>query len=488
MFEILTEQWRSLTGSAKVGLAVGILVILGVLVGGALWILRDNYQVLFADLNERDAAAMVAELDRLKTPYRLSDGGTTVLVEEDAVYRTRLKLMSKGISLNGTVGFEIFNNADFGMTEFSQKVNYQRALQGELARTIMAFEEIKAARVHLVLPETGLLKRQNQKAKASISLALKHDRALDAEQITGIQRLVAASVPDIDPAAVTIVDQRGKAISAVSGENSGDAAIPARLNTKLAVEDYFTRKIAAVLDKAIGPGKAIVSVDVTIDYDQVRITKEDVVPLPGTLGQPVGAVSRKRETRQGVDAFAELMNVGATQNGSAPGSRAPGAYSAETEFANGRRVEQVVTTPGGIKRVSVGVLLPAGVDAIEVAKLKEMVSMAAGVNIERGDAIAVYGIGAADLLSPVTADHTSSAGNSLDSVSVVDLHEAVEVPVVDPNRLLIPRWSVVVSVTTLLFTLLVALVLMRFRSVRSRQRDREILLSDIAKWEAAKGI
>lgn len=150
---ILKHKWSELSSLAKAGLISGVILILGSLLLGSLWLLNDDYQILFSELNAQDASAMVTELDRMKIPYRLAEGGTAILVERDAVYKTRLKLMGKGLDLRGGVGFEIFNNADLGMTEFAQKVNFQRALQGELARTIMSLDEVKSARVHLVLPD-----------------------------------------------------------------------------------------------------------------------------------------------------------------------------------------------------------------------------------------------------------------------------------------------------------------------------------------------
>ena len=200
MYPILKHKWSELSSLAKAGLISGVILILGSLLLGSLWLLNDDYQILFSELNAQDASAMVTELDRMKIPYRLAEGGTAILVERDAVYKTRLKLMGKGLDLRGGVGFEIFNNADLGMTEFAQKVNFQRALQGELARTIMSLDEVKSARVHLVLPDSSLFKRQNARPKASISLIMKGNTQLSPEQISGMQRLVAASVPEIDSA------------------------------------------------------------------------------------------------------------------------------------------------------------------------------------------------------------------------------------------------------------------------------------------------
>src|SRR5262249_51636316 len=160
--------------------------------------------------------------------YRLENDGTTILVDKSQVHALRLKLLGKSGTLKSAVGFEIFNNTDFGMTEFAQKINYQRALQGELARTIQSLDEVKNARVRLVLPESGLFKKSGQKPKASITLAIKEGRSLAPEQVVGIQRLVAAAVPEIEPSAVTIADQRGVTLTRAAG-NEGEEAASGRL-------------------------------------------------------------------------------------------------------------------------------------------------------------------------------------------------------------------------------------------------------------------
>src|SRR5262245_28297346 len=151
----LLDTWNGWSRSARAGFAAAAAAVLVAAVAAAWWILRDDRQPLFTDLDPHDAAAIAAELERMKLPYGVADDGATVLVDKNAVHATRLKIMGKGVDLKGTVGFEIFNNTDFGMTEFAQKINYQRALQGELARTIGALAEVKSARVHLVLPESG---------------------------------------------------------------------------------------------------------------------------------------------------------------------------------------------------------------------------------------------------------------------------------------------------------------------------------------------
>ncbi|HEY6863638.1 MAG TPA: flagellar basal-body MS-ring/collar protein FliF [Burkholderiales bacterium] len=388
------ERWAALGAGAKVSIVTGLLVVVVLLIAGAAWILRDDYQVLFADLDPQDGAAIVAELDRMKVGYRLADSGRTILVERDAVHKTRLKIMGgKGVPLKGNVGFEIFNNSDFGMTEFAQKINYQRALQGELARTIMSIEEIRQARVHLAFPEGGLLKKNSAQPKASVTLALRGDSRLRPEQIVGIQRLVAAAVPDMDPQAVTVLDHQGVALSRLADERDDMGGVGGRLELKKSTEVYLTKKAIEVLDRAFGPGQAIVSIDVTLSQDSVKTTREDVIPFARKDGEFAGAVTRRRTNVQGV-ATPRGYEVQATADLAKQTPQPVGTQtsSVEVEYENGKQVEQVVTTPGSIKRISVGVVLPGRMDAQRIQRVSDVVAMAVGLQRQRGDASAVHAV------------------------------------------------------------------------------------------------
>lgn len=464
-FDTAKDKWGRTTRSRQIAFGAGLILILCLLIGGAYWITRDDYQVLFSELSGPDAGAMVGELDRMKVPYRLADNGSTILVERDTVYKTRLKLMAKGLDLHGTVGFEIFNTSDFGTTEFAQKVNYQRAMQGELARTIMGFDEIKHARVHLVLPDSGLFKRQNAKPKASVSIVMKGDSLLQAEQITGIQRLIAASVPEIQPSAVTIVNQHGSAVSQSLPAEDTEQTAPGRLDNKKRTEEYLIRKIVTVLDKAIGPGKAIVSVDAQLNYDQARITREDIVPLPNTSGQNVGAVVRRRDSSQGGDGWGDFNSFNGTST-----NRSLSSSSSEVEYANARKVENVVTATGGVQRLSVGVLVPGVSDPVELAKLSEIVAMAAGINSARGDAIAVYNVAPQDNVAAENTANTSSSGRMLVSGGPSA-----------PTRVSLYVWLALLAITGLGF------LLWRAGAAHNTNRrlsaeERERMLREVLQW------
>lgn len=411
----MKQIWDSMSSRARLGLGVGIVLILLVVGGVAKWAMAKDYEVLFADLSQQDAAAMVAELDRLKQPYELTQGGTAILVPPDAVARTRLKLVAKNLPAHGGVGFEIFNDTDYGMTEFAQKVNYQRALQGELTRTILALDEIQSARVHLALSEGGLFKRDDNHAKASVTLALKPGRTLEKDEVAGIQRLVAAAVPDMEPKDVTIVNSVGSALNASARQVDGDGS-DWKLDAKRQVEFYLDRKLTAVVDRAVGKGRGAVTVDAELNFDNVKVTAEEVLPGgPGGEDKGSGVMLRERVSSRPAGA-ASSAALGGEDNA---------VTNSDVEYAVGRRVQQVVSTPGSIKRISVGVILPPEVGSAQIEQLREVIGAAVGLDKVRGDTLALY-----STLTETAANQTKPVGVGLDKMAPTD----VELPTTQPTR------------------------------------------------------
>ena len=413
----ITGTWSGLGPGGRIGLATGGLVIALIIVAGAIWSMQPDYRVLFSNLSETDAAAIVTELKRTKTVYRLADGGTTIRVPADRVYETRLALMSSGVPLSGGVGFEIFDKQGLGATEQSQRVSYQRALQGELARTIMANDQLKSARVHLVVEEGGLFSRDKAHPKAAVSVVLKPGAHLSGDQILGIQRLVAAAVPGLDASQVTITDQRGIALSTEVDADASGAPATGKLRLKKQADEYLTRKVSEVLDRAFGPGQAIVSVDATLNFDEIRRTDQNIVPLRGH-GDEIGAVVRRRESiyRQpsaaGAGAATALKTTDTT--GDRPAETAAGGTltsTNEVEYELSKSGEQVLSTPGGIRRISVGVIVPQPLSDDQLARIRDIVSMAVGFNADRGDAISVEPLSRI-MTGPAASPAPSSVSNT----------------------------------------------------------------------------
>ena len=215
--------------------------------------IRISYAVLFSDLETADAATIVAELDNKKTPYRLRDGGRTILIAEDQVDSVRLNVAGSDLPLKGSVGFELFNKSDMGLTEFAQRINYQRALQGELARTISTLDGVASARIHLTLAERGIFRESGIAAKASVAISMRNGAVPEPARIEGIQRLVAAAVPNLVSENVVVIDVRGNLLSSVIAAPIGALALQ-----KQAIEQYYVDRVrTAIRSTASDAGIAI---------------------------------------------------------------------------------------------------------------------------------------------------------------------------------------------------------------------------------------
>lgn len=256
----LSDRFSMLSAGRKLGIALAGALLLAVVIGGGgfLWSRQSAYAVLFSDLRTLDAATIVADLDKRKTPYQLRDGGATILVPAKVVDATRLAVMSEDLPLKGTVGFEIFNKSDMGLTDFAQKINYRRALQGELARTIMALEGVETARVHLALAEPSVFREDRRPSKASVTLIPRKGHVLEASAIAGVQRLVAAAAPDLAVADVVVLDEKGEVVS-VEAPPAG-LARPANLLQQQAIETYYVGRIRQNLRALMPEDKIAVSV------------------------------------------------------------------------------------------------------------------------------------------------------------------------------------------------------------------------------------
>lgn len=210
---LLEELKTSLVKPGLTTIVVGTVILFGLLIAIFFTFFHASYGILFSGLRTMDAAAIVAELDRRKVPYKLEDGGATILMPTDLINTTRLAVMSQDLPLKGMVGFELFNKSDMGLTEFAQKINYQRALQGELARTIMSLDSVEMARVHLTLTEATIFRAERIPPKASVTIATRSGTLLLGSTVRGIRRLVAAAVPDLDVENVVVLDQHGGIVS-----------------------------------------------------------------------------------------------------------------------------------------------------------------------------------------------------------------------------------------------------------------------------------
>jgi|GEM_PF-689879 len=269
------ERFQSLSAGRKLGVVLATVLLAAVIVGGGffLWSRQSAYAVLFKDLRTMDAATIVADLDKRKVPYELRDGGATILVPAKVADATRLAVMSEDLPLKGTVGFEIFNKSDMGLTDFAQKINYRRALQGELARTIMALDGVESARVHLSLAEPTVFREDRRPSKGSVTLIPRAGHTFAPGAIAGVQRLVAAAVPDLSVADVVVLDEKGDVVSVETG--AAGLVPPANVQQRQAIEDFYVARIRQALHGLVAEDQLV-----------VRVAAEPAMapPVPGEAG------------------------------------------------------------------------------------------------------------------------------------------------------------------------------------------------------------
>ena len=254
--------------------------------------LRTQYVPLYSELRPADASAIVAELDRRGIVYRLGDGGTTILVADGESDAVRLAIAGSELPLNGLVGFELFNESDLGLTDFSQKINYQRALQGELARTIMMMDGVENARVHLAIPERNLFRGNRSETRAAVTVVPRRGRSLDEARVSGIQRLVAASVPDLALANVVVLDEVGRVISSEADID----AIPPAMEERTAVQNYYRARIRSAVEPVF-PGHRFDVRVLAITPDDRSAVRAEAGISPAPLG-PAAAPDAGPQRRQ----------------------------------------------------------------------------------------------------------------------------------------------------------------------------------------------
>jgi flagellar M-ring protein FliF len=361
---------------------------------------RAEYRPLYTDLSQEEAASVTNWLKEQNVSYQLKNGGRSIYVPAGVVYETRLNLAGAGLPKQGGMGYEIFDKQGFGVTNFTQKINYQRALQGELARTISALEAVKSARVHLVIPEKRLFHDQQEKAKASVVVDLNAGYVLDMSQIQGIIHLVAGSVEWLDKNMVTVVDTGGQMLSQNSSNDPDQMMLPEKLKYKNTLETSLERRAQSLLDLALGQGNAIVRVSTDLDFTQEAITKEEYDPdsLVPRSEKITASASGVRQTG-GVPGVESNLGGDASTDSSIPTTQS----SETTNYEISKTVKQTVSPLGRVKNISAAVLLaeqikpgdkagegtPIPFSEADIESIKKMMTTALGIDTERGDRIEV---------------------------------------------------------------------------------------------------
>jgi len=375
---------------------VGSLVVV---LGLAWWVQRPLYRPLFTNLAEQDASAIVEALRAEKVPFRLEDGGRAILVPAERLYELRLALASRGLPGGGGVGFELFDRQTLGQTDFLQRLNYQRALQGELARTISRLGGVESARVHLALPERSLFVGEDRRPSASVVVKLAPGRALSAAQIDGIVHLVAASVEGLAADGVTVVGEGGRMLTTDrrGGETLG--ASGGALEMQASIERQLAERVESMLAAVVGREKAVARVAATLEAARVERTEETYDPERTALRTQ----RTTREQTTGARTGAPGVQSNPTNDPEPEGARIERRDESQS-YEVSKVVSRTVAPAGVVKQLSVAVLIDgtytgAGAarkftprPAEELARLKELVKNAVGFSEARGDRIEITSV------------------------------------------------------------------------------------------------
>jgi flagellar M-ring protein FliF len=360
-----------------------------------------DYQLLYANLSETDAASVVNWLKTQRIPYELKNEGKNIWIPADQLYETRLNLASNGLPNGGGVGFEIFDKQSFALTDYVQKVNYTRALQGELARTIASLAPVENARVHLALPEKALFKNEEKKATASVILTLAPGRTLDKKQVLGIIHLVAGSVTGMEPENVTVIGPNGVILDSGKTDDKDKLISVDMLLYQQKVERSLELQAQDLLDKTMGKDKAMVRVSATLDFAKVEKTQEYFNPdEPVIRSEQVNQESSGAPTTGGVPGV--QSNLQGSSSTPATATETPTSKTSRTtNYEISKTVSKIIDPVGTITKLSVSILVadkvipgqnnqPARTEPRspqELKSLETMVSAALGLNTDRGDQI-----------------------------------------------------------------------------------------------------
>lgn len=391
--EWVTRAHSSLSPQQKMLLVRGLPVLLLVLGIGMYFLNHVPYRPLFTNLSQQDAAAVVRELDSRRIPYHLRGNGSIIEVPEETLYHTRLELAGKGIPLGGGVGFEIFEQTPFGTTEFTQRVNFQRALQGELARTINSIQAVQSSRVHLALPQhAGFLGRE-EKPSASVVVELRPGYSLTAEQVQGITNLLSTSVEGLSPEKVSVVDTSGRPLRARSEKNDTETEFLHRL--KLQIEQEMEKRIETMLEPVLGPGKAVARVSAELEFRETQLAREQFDPSSHVVRSQQQQVEDSQTPQTG---GVPGVQGGVPGGDTGQGKNATSNRKNETvNYEIGRTTSQVLEPRGQVRRLSIAVMVDGKYEADaytprpaeEMELLKAIVMKAVGFNSDRGDQVEV---------------------------------------------------------------------------------------------------
>ncbi|MGN5354875.1 flagellar basal-body MS-ring/collar protein FliF [Ralstonia sp. L16] len=419
--------------SPRLLMMIGGAALVAVIAAAMLWSRAPDYRVLYSNVSDSDGGAIIAALQQMNVPYRFAEGGTAIMVPEASVHEARLKLASQGLPKGGQAGFELMENQKFGTSQFAEQVNYQRALEGELARTIQAMQEVQSARVHLAMTKPSVFVREQAKPSASVLLKLYPGRMIDRSQVQAIGHLVSSSVPNLPLANVTVVDQSGRLLSS-SFQDTASGLDPTQLSYVRDVEQGYIKRIEAILGPVVGEDNVRAQVTADVDLDNTEQMAETYRPnqdpanaavrsthtaeatqnkadaqggVPGALSNQPPTAPRMLPTAPAPASASQPAATGpngqpqqaaaANTSGTATSGNSSSTRDTTTNYEVDKTVRRTRAAVGTVRRLSVAVVVNYRGDGktwkplseAEMANLNALVKDAVGFDAKRGDSVNV---------------------------------------------------------------------------------------------------
>ena len=416
--QVIVENFNRLTPKQKMAGAVALAMAIALLVGVWMWSQKPQYSVLFSNIDEKDGGSIVTALQQANVPYKVEAGGATILVPSNKANELRLTLASQGLPKGGMVGFELLETQKLGLSQFHEQVNYQRALEGELARTIMSISSVAGARVHLAIPKQTAFLRNEQKPTASVVVNLRPGRKLEQAQVAGIVHLISSSVPELASDQVSVIDQNGNLL-ARQRRQDGAVLDDSQLEYVRNLEDNYIQRIQTILEPMLGNGNFRAQVTADVDFDTTEQTSETYKPNPNPntairsqqtsenltnqpppLGVP-GALSNQPP----VPATSPITTPAVPPKTAQSGPQAVplnSSRNATTNYEVDKTVQHIKRALGQVKRLSVALVVnnrlekdakgqykPIALTEPEIKKINDLVREAVGYNEKRGDTLNV---------------------------------------------------------------------------------------------------
>ncbi|MHB0885365.1 MAG: flagellar basal-body MS-ring/collar protein FliF [Bacillota bacterium] len=395
----ITTTWARLTARQRL-LVTGaaLVVVLTLALWSAIYARGPQYATVFSSLADQDAAEIVKVLQSQKTPYKLADGGTSIQVPAKDVYATRLALAGQGLPRGGVVGFEIIDQTKLGATDFERRVNYIRALQGELTRTIQQIAEVDEARVHIVLPEQSYFVTMAKPSTAAVFLKLKPGASIGKSQIKGIVNLVSRSVEGLKPEAVSVIDVHGNLLSVDLDGEAGTAqeVTTGLLEVQQSFQKDLEKSLQTLLEQVLGPGQVVARVNAELNFDEQVVDKSLFEPINDTNGI-VRSIEELEETMSGSSpspsgAAGTASNIPGYAQTTGSGNTSSEKRQTSTTYEINNIKEHTVVAPGTVKRLSVAVVVNRDLSAKEQTAIEDTVRASIGFDTARNDQITVSGI------------------------------------------------------------------------------------------------